>query len=468
MIFSNLPVLLLKSKIKSTQIIILNFIFIIIIGTLLLLSPMSSNKMSFFNALFTATSSICSAGLTVTNYSQLKPFGKIIVITLAQLGALQTVTIIMTSHVIFGRRLTLNQRVTAKNELGQYKSTGIVSLLKKIIITTFLIEAIGALLFAICFYKILDISIFQAIKNGVFHSIASFTNTGISIFNTELYTFANNKILLIITGILIFLGSIGFILIFDVISTTKKHLFHKRFPIKIIYLNLTLNSKIVLIFSLFLLFSSTLFFFLLEFYNYKTIGNFSFMDKIINSFFLSINTRSGGFSTINQHDLNPGSQLMSIALMFIGGSPVSMAGGIKTITFGVILISIISLVKGQEQIVFYGRSISFSIVQKCITIIILYLIIITSAATILSVSEKHLYLKNFTVFDIFFEVVSATGTVGLSVGITEHLSNFGKVIISICMLSGRIGPITILVALYELNSNRKNKLKYPEEKIMVN
>jgi len=250
-------------------------------------------------------------------------------------------------------------------------------------------------------------------------------------------------------GILIILGGIGFAVIVDVVSNHKK----KRF---------TLHTKIVLTMTLFLLTTGTMLFLFFEWNNVATLGGLSMPNKLMASFFQSLTTRTAGFNTVDTAGLTNSSKLLTIIFMFIGGSPASTAGGIKTVTFGIIIIMALTVIQGKDRVGIFKRDISYSIVNRAITIAVfamLILIIITMTMTAVE--------SQFEFMDILFEVASALGTVGLSTGVTSQLSNLGKLLIVFTMFTGRVGTLTIAFALANRQQNYRNLVQYPEEKVIV-
>ena len=459
-------------RLNTTQTIVYSFALIILIGTLLLCLPASSKdnqSVGFIDALFTVTSALCVTGLSVVNtQAQWSIFGKFVILSLIQIGAVGIITVITMLYIFLGRKVTLNERLVVQESLNQKDIRGMVVLVKRVIIGTVIIETIGALLLTVIFIRQMNLTFFEALGMGFFHSVSAFGNAGFDIIgDNSLVPFANNIAFNLVIIVLIFLGGIGFLVWGDVIKNFNKAKETKQYSPKLFFRRLSLHSKIVIEVSFGIIAFSTLFFLCAEFNNPNTIGNLPFYQKLLQSLFQAVTPRTAGFYTIPQDQLTTSSQLMTMILMFIGGSPGSTAGGIKTATLGVIIIAVFSSVRGDEQIIAHGRAIPIAVVQKALAIIMLDLIVIICSTMILSISENHLLKEGFTIWEILFEVISAVSTSGLSLGITPYLSDFGKVIICICMFIGRLGPITVVVGLTERQLNRSMGIRYPEEVVIV-
>jgi trk system potassium uptake protein len=459
-------------NLKSSQIIVYSFFLLIIIGTALLSLPAATiqdESIGVINALFTATSALSVTGLAVvTTYYQWTTFGKLVILALIQIGGLGIITIIMTIYISIGKKITLKERLVIQESLNQKDIKGMVSLVKRIILGTIFIEIVASILLSIIFIKNMEVTLLKGMGMGTFHAISAFSNAGFDIVGeSSLSPFKTHTIFNIIIMSLIVVGGIGFIVWVDIISNVKKRYKNNKFYFKSFLSDLSLHTKIVLEVSIALIVIGTLTFYLAEMNNPKTLGELTVQERFIASLFQAITPRTAGFFTVPQEYLTPTSQIFTVILMFIGGSPGSTAGGIKTITLGIIIITILSILKGENEIVAHKRAIPIYIVQKSLAIVILNFMVILIATVILSVSEKELIVQGFTLWDIIFEVVSSVGTAGLSLGITPYLSDFGKIIVSICMAIGRLGPITVAVGLTERRLNKSKGVKHPEEKVLV-
>lgn len=455
-------------KLKPTQIIVTGFIFLILIGTFLLLLPISSTEgsnVSITDALFTCTSAVCVTGLSVVNtLSHWTFFGKMVILLLIQIGGIGFMTIVTSVLIALGKKITLKERVLMKESFNLESFQGMVMFTKKIIKGTFICELIGAILLSTRFIP--DYGFAEGIFNSLFHSVSAFCNAGFDIIGeNSLAPYANDLMVNIVLSLLIITGGLGFIVWVDLLKLFKS-IRTKGANIKNKIQMLSLHTKLVLSITLTLIVVGWIFFFLVEFNNPNTYGNMNFGEKLLTSFFQSVTLRTAGFATVNQSDLSYASKLMSIIFMAIGGSSGSTAGGIKTVTFGVILMSVISTVRGRDSICAYKKSISMATLQKALTVTVMMIILILFSTVILSISEQYMG-HNYEFLDIFYEVTSAAATVGLSTGITPYLSLFGKLIICFVMFMGRLGPVTVAVAISSKQSKNENLIHYPEDKIFV-
>lgn len=422
-------------------VLILSFLFLIIVGSLLLSLPISQNatKVPYIDCLFTATSSVCVTGLvTVATYSTWSFFGKLIIIILIQMGGLGFMTFATLIALVMGRRITLKDRLIIKEQTNSIDMKGMVKLIRYILISTFTIETIGAFLLMMKFVPMYG---FKGIFYSFFHSISAFCNAGFDILGpNSLIDINTNFFILLVIGLLIVIGGIGFNVILDIL--------HNGFDFK----KYSLHSKIVLTTTVLMLSITTVLIFAMEFFNPETIGNLSLTDKISNSVFQAVTLRTAGFASIDQSKLLDSSSVLSILNMFIGGSPAGTAGGIKTTTFALLIIVALSEIKGQEDVEVFNRRIRFSQVKKALAIITLSMVWVIFVTFAILVIDKAKYL------DVVYEVVSAFGTVGLTRSLTPTLNIISKILIISTMYIGRVGSLTILFAL----SNTKNKKAYKE------
>jgi len=440
-----------KNKdLNPSIVLVIGFATVIFIGAILLnLSIASQNNQSvgFVNALFTSTSAICVTGLIVVNTAaHWTIFGQIVIMALIQIGGLGFMTMATLLALVMGKRIGLKTRIIMQEELGQFTISGVVRLTIRIIQATFIIEGIGAILLAIKFIP--EYGLGKGIYFGIFHSISAFCNAGFDIIGNSLENYVESPIINFTIMGLIILGGIGFTVVIDVIKTKK---------IK----NFSVHTKIVLVMTGSLILSGFIFFFLLE-YNNVTINGLSLPNKMLAAMFQSVTPRTAGFNTISTEALRDSSKFLTIIYMFIGGSPGSTAGGIKTATFGVILFGIYAEIIGKEDVEFARRRISAETVSRSLAILMIALTIVSIVAIMLSLTEF-----GFEFLDILFETVSAFGTVGLSTGLTGDLSTAGKIIISITMFLGRLGPITVATAIAERHTGKKALIRYPEGKVFV-
>ncbi|BDU50303.1 TrkH family potassium uptake protein [Haliovirga abyssi] len=440
----------LKKKTPS-QILINSFLVIIFIGTTLLSLPISKTNNGSFDivtAIFTATSAVSVTGLSIVDVSTYyNDFGKVIILILIQLGGLGIMTFSSIIMLIIGRRITYEEKKILQEDLNQEKLGGIIHFIKKLFFTVATIELIGAIFLFIEFSKQFGFTN-RALFYSIFHSVSAFCNAGFSLFGDSLVQYKSNYIINIVISSLIVLGGIGFSVINGFIGYTKTG--KKKF---------SLTSRMAIKISIWMIVIGTILIFFTEGSNVKTIGDLNFFDKLLASLFQSITTRTAGFNTVSIGDLKPATIFLFIVWMFIGASPGSTGGGIKTTTFGVIIYSVFSIIRNKKDVEIKNRRISWHILNRALAILVIslfYVILIT--LSILIVEEKDF-------IQIFFEVISAFGTVGLSMGVTADLTTFSKVLLIITMLVGRVGPLTFALALGE--NLEKPKYRYPRENISV-
>ena len=456
-------------SIKPTQLFVLSFVFVIFFGAFLLWLPISSASgefTPFLDCLFTATSASCVTGLTVVNTAaHWSAFGKIVVISMIQVGGLGFITLITVIFLLAGKRITLKERVLIQETFNLSQTHGIVRFVKFLSLFTFTVEVIGAIILTLRFIP--DYGFPGAIPMGIFHSISAFCNAGFDIIgSSSISPYVDDPVINIVLMALVITGGLGFPVWVELIGLRKALKKSKETPsFRIAVKKLSVHTKIVVCTTLILIFSGAFLTFILEYNNPLTLGELSMQGKIFASFFHSVVLRTAGFFSIDMAGLHHSTEFLSIILMMIGGSPCGTAGGMKTISVAVVLLAVISLVKDRDSIIAFKRSISFNSLQKALAVIILMLTILMTATTLLSITEVNMAF-DYEFIDLMFEVASALGTVGNSIGITPYLTSIGKVIIMLCMFIGRLGPITIAIAFMSTNSD-KNKIHYPTEDVMV-
>lgn len=428
-----------------------SFLLVIIIGAFLLMLPIattSNHTMNFINAIFTSTSATCVTGLIVEDTgSYFSLFGQIVILILIQIGGLGIMTISTAFALIFGQKLTAKMESVMQNVMGESNRLNLFQLLKYVVGITFLLETIGSFFLYLTFRHIYPNSL-KAIYYSVFHSVSAFCNAGFALFPDSLESFTYNfNINAVITGLIIF-GGLGFVVIMDL----KRNIFRKG-GIK----RLSLHSKIVLTATILLTAFGLIGFFFSEYNN--TMRGMSFGNRLMTSYFQSVTCRTAGFNTISQTNLSYSSILLSVLLMFVGASPGSTGGGIKTTTFAIMFLAIVSIITGKGNVSAFKRKISVHGIKEAVSLI--------------GISIGFLMLLLFALFmvndgsfqEITFEAFSAFGTVGLSMGFTSSLGLAGKIIIILLMYLGRIGPLTILYALAQRAV--KKRVNYLEENISI-
>lgn len=445
-------IFIIKIKLTPTQVLALGFAAIILIGTLLLMLPVatkSGERTDFLTALFTATSATCVTGLVVVDTKTYwSVFGQIVIMLLIQVGGLGIMTMSTLFALILGRKITFKERLVMQEAFNTNSLGGIVKFAKYILMVSFLFESIGAIILTLRFLPQMGLK--KAVYYGLFHSISAFNNAGFDLMGNfrSLTGYVSDWVVnLVIMGLIIF-GGLGFYVLLDIYE-------HRHFN------KFTLHSKIVITITLFLITIGTLLIFLFEYNNPKTLKPLDFPTKILAALFQAVTPRTAGFNTLSLSDMTIASKFLTIILMFIGASPAGTGGGIKTTTFAVILYTVLSVIKGEEETVLYKRTISRNIVYKAVAISFISVFIIFSVTMVLSITETSNFLT------VLYETTSAFGTVGLSLGLTPELSTVGKIIIIFTKYTGRVGPLTLALALAKRQRRPKPIIKYAEEKIMV-
>ncbi len=449
-------------NISASRIILLGFLSVIFIGSILLSLPIatkSGEATPYVDALFTATTSVCVTGLvTVNTLAHWSFFGHIVILLLIQFGGLGFVAVLTAMILALGKKVSLKERILIQEAYSFNKLSGMVNFIKKVLIGTLTVEAIGAIFYM--FQFIPELGVARGIWVSIFNAISAFCNAGIDIIGEySLVPYVHNPLINIVTMVLIVSGGIGFTVWWDLIRVGKL-VKEKKIPLKKMLSRLTLHSKIVLTTTISLIIGGAIFIFVLEYNNTGTIGTFSFLDKIQASFFQSVTLRTAGFATLPQENLRDDTSLICIILMFIGGSPVGTAGGIKTVTIAVLFATVMSVVRGSKSVVIYNRRVSGEIVKKSLAIICITLFLLLSATIILNITEARADFMT-----CFYEVASALGTVGLSKNLTPYLTTIGKIIIICTMYMGRVGPITMAVGFHV--KNKKTLVEFPEEDLLV-
>lgn len=430
------------------------FGIIIILGTFLLsLGPASADgkPMGLIDALFMATSATCVTGLAVVDTgTHFSLFGQVVLLLLVQIGGLGFMVIGTLIALAFNRRISLRDRLVLQEAMNHNSMENLMTLLRRVIQYSLVIEVIGALLLAARWA--VDMPLGQALYFGLFHSISIFNNAGFDLFGSVhgkfsgLAEYAGDPYVNIVVMVLIFLGGIGFIVISDLL-----HYRHTR--------KLTLHSKVVLSMSGILVVAGALLILLLEMSNPATLQSESFGDKLMSSFFHSISSRSGGVTTLSVAEMEHSTQFLLIILMFIGAAPGSTGGGIKVTVFAVLLGAMYAMLRGREDIVFFRRRLSKESIMRAITQTWLALILVVLTGMVLSTLEDREFLP------LLFETTSAFATAGMSLDLTPRLTDISKVILCIVMFLGRIGPVTLAYAITP--KSEKELYRYPEGKITI-
>jgi len=454
----------MKSRIKldPTQVLVLGFMGLILVGSLLLTLPAASadgHAAPYLDSLFTATSAVCVTGLvvrdTATEWSTL---GHFIIICMIQIGGLGFMTMATVILMVMGRKIRLRDRLIIQEALNEFSLKGLVALIQKIVILTFTIEFFGAAMLSTRFIP--EFGFKKGLAYSFFHSISAFCNAGFDLMGSSFGPFSSftsytSDIVVNLTLIgLIVIGGLGFTVLLDI---AREKGFHK----------LSLHSKVVLFITVILLTAGFLFFLFAEYSNPETLGQLDFGSKLLASLFQSVTTRTAGFNTISQDGLTTPSKLMTIILMFIGASPAGTGGGIKTTTFAVIILMIITVIQGKNEITLYGRKVNRATAYKALAISMIAFAIVIIFTMVLSIAEQGNECGLSSFENIIFEATSAFATVGLSSGITPYISPVSRVFMIITMFIGRVGPLTMTLAFTNRARNTNVKYSFPEGKIMV-
>ena len=443
---------------SSTQIIMLSFLGAILLGSALLVLPFSTKSgesVDYIDALFTAVSATCVTGLvTLPTVATWSVFGQIVILILIQIGGLGVITITAGLMVAIHRKMGLKDSQLLSDALNVSTLSGLAEFVKKMLLGTFIIEGVGALMYMIVFIP--DFGA-KGIWISIFNSVSAFCNAGIDIVaENSLCNYATNPLVNIVTCLLIILGGLGYVVWWDIIRVLKDV---KRTKFRCVF-KLTLHSKIVLVstFALILIGGASILAF--EYNNPLTLKNYNFFDKMQIAFFQSITTRTAGFATLPQENLTSASSIICIILMFIGGSPVGTAGGIKTVTIVVLFATTIATVRGKNEVTLFQRNLSKQVTRKAVAVAFSSFIIVALSTILLSLSTDAPAL------DVVFETVSATATVGLSRNLTSSLNLWGKLILSATMYFGRIGPISLATS-FNLKKENINIIKNPTEDVRL-
>jgi len=442
-------VLNLFPRFSTYQIIALTFLGLIFCGTLLLMLPVASNtgqSLPLIDALFTATSASCVTGLVVVDTAEyFSVFGQMVIICLIQLGGLGIMTFATLFSIAFGKKINLQERLRIQESLNQSEVEGVVRLCLRIFKYSLVIEFFFGTILAAYFYSLFGA---RGIYWGYWHSVSAFCNAGfdlmggfrsLTMFTTDL------PVNLIITSLII-LGSLGFTVMEDIIATRN-------------FSGLRLHSKIVLLTTLSLIIVGTGAIWFMEAGNPETLGNLTTSQQMLASYFQAVTPRTAGFNTLPIEKMHEASLFVIIMLMFVGASPASTGGGIKTTTLAVILMTTWNLVRGKEDLVIFNRRIEDRIIYKAFIILTIGVIWVCGGTFFISYFEHARFLN------MFFEVVSAFATVGLTAGETQRICDASKIVLILTMFAGRVGVLTFAMAL--MNRHKVSNIKYPKERIMI-
>ncbi len=445
---------MLKKKVYFSPYItiLMSFFIVILIGGGILSLPfvtVSGKGTNLIEGIFTATSAVCVTGLTVNDVSTTyNLIGKTIILVLIQLGGIGLITFSSLLILLISKEISYYTKKIVQEDINAETVFNIQKYIKKVIITVLFIELIGA---AVLFFEFIKkFKFLKAIYYSVFHSVSAFCNAGFSLFSDNLESFKGSMIINTVIPILIIVGGLGFSTIINVYKYLRKK--DKR---------ITTTSKITLKVTLGFVIFGAFFIFIFEHANIKTIGNYTFIEKIGSSFFQIVTTSTSGFNTMPLAGMKEITVLLFIFFMFIGASPGSTGGGIKTTTFGLIVLGVITIIKNKEYIEYNGRKISWTNFNRAISIVFISVCYIVTILFLLILLEP-----NVNVLNLLFELVSAFGTAGVTRNLTPYLGNMSKILLIVTMFIGRVGPLTIVSAL-SLKKIKSGKHKYPEENILI-
>lgn len=437
-------------RLSPVQLIALYFFLAILIGGSLLSLPFShasGHSVSLLDAIFTATSAICVTGLTVVDTgSSYSVVGQVIIMLLIQAGGLGIITLGTLVAFASGRRVGFRERMNLQTQLNAFQVGGVVRLIQRIILLTVMIEGVGLLLLWTRFAPLEGV--WRGLYFALFHSVSGFNNAGFGLYPTNLMPFVADPVVNFTIMTLIVLGGLGFIVEMNIIA-------HYREGRKVPF---TLHTKTVLAVTGVLIASGALVLLVLEWTH--SFANLPFGQKVMAALFQSVTPRTAGFNTVDYAQYDESSLLFTMLLMFIGASPGSTGGGIKTVTFFVLIGSVWSISRGRGELTIFGRRITLDTVIKSAVISVLSMLIIGAMITLLTLTDPD---KN--ALKLAFEAVSAFGTVGLSTGITPAMSELGKIVLILLMYLGRIGPLTFTLALIEGSPDKK--VRYPVEEVVI-
>ncbi len=451
-----------RKELSAAQIIPIGFLLMIALGTGLLSLPFATargQRAPFLTALFTSTTSVCVTGLVVVDtFSYWSLFGKAVILMLIQIGGLGILAVSASLIMLLHKSFSIRGRAMLRDSFDLDSLHGVLPFLRRVVLGVLTVEGIGAVLYAIAFVPRFGFA--RGIWYAVFHAISAFCNAGLDLIGPDSFQpFHDSPFVLLVTMALIIFGGLGYIVWFDTFSTARESV-RRRFGVRWFFRHLSEHTKLVLSATAFLIVFGAGATLLLEMRNPLTLGALPWGERILNAVFQSVTYRTAGFAAIPQSGLSDGSVLFGTVMMFIGGSPMGTAGGVKTVTLAVLLLSALSYVRGHADTVVFRRRIEQSLVKKAAAILSFSLLLSLLSSVLLSAAD------GVPLTDAVFEVFSATGTVGLSRGITPQLSVFGRILIILCMYLGRIGPISLALFFHTDLSGGKN-IRYAQGRYFV-
>ncbi|APH19530.1 TrkH family potassium uptake protein [Clostridium botulinum] len=438
-------------RFTPVQILATGFAIVIFVGAVLLSLPISSQsgqRTPFLDCLFTSTSSVCVTGLIVVDTgTHWTYFGKTVIMLLIEIGGLGFMSFATLLAILLGKKITLKERLVMQEALNTFNIQGLVKMAKYILLFTFSIQGGGALLLSTQFIPRYGLA--KGLYYSIFHSVSAFCNAGFDLFGnfSSLTSVYNNPVIILVIAFLIIIGGIGFYVWYEIYNYKGRR-------------KLSTHSKLVLWATFLLLIVGTILMFIFESNNPGTMANMTFNNKILSSFFAAVTPRTAGFNSISTSDMTMAGKFLTILLMFVGGASGSTAGGIKVTTAGVLIMTVVCVVKGKQDTEINKKRISKEIVYRALAITVIGLALVITVTMILSITEVKVPFEYY-----LYEATSAFGTVGITLGLTTKLSSIGKIVILLTMYAGRVGPLTLAIAFARKLKN--SSIKYPEEKILV-
>ena len=448
--------------ISPERFIPMSFFVTILLGTLLLMLPFATSdgeSTGFLTALFTATTSVCVTGLVVVDtYAHWSVFGQIVILLLIQIGGLGVVAVGSIFLLVGKKKFSLGNRKLLGGALNVDSTRGLLSFLVRIFKGTFLVEGVGAFLYAIEFVP--RYGFVKGLWAAVFQSVSAFCNAGMDVTGpNSMIEFRDSGFLMGLTMLLIVMGGIGFVVWFDIIDTIRKSIRNRLGAVTTIK-HLSEHTKLVLIVTLMLVAAGMCGIFAAEYDNPGTIGNMNIGDKLLNSLFQSVTFRTAGFASVPQENLTDISCIIGYVLMFIGGSPIGTAGGVKTVTAYLVIMNAYSYINGKKETVIFHRSVSTEMMRKAAAVVTV------SAGVVFTMIVLLMAVTGLGLTDAGYEIISALGTVGLSRGITPGLNTYGRIVVIISMYLGRIGPIS-MACFFAGDAMLQNKISHSQGKFYV-
>lgn len=443
---------------KPINVLPFGFIVVILTGTLLLMLPFarkSGLSLSVLDALFTATSATCVTGLVVADTgTYFSIFGQVVILILIQLGGLGLMTMSMILFSFTGRKISLHDRMSMAEGLGESRLQGVVRLARGALLVTGLFELAGAILLSFRFIP--QYGWVKGLWFSVFHSVSAFCNAGFDLIGgyRSFTGYSHDPYMMFVLMALIISGGLGFGVILNMRQTRD-------------FRRLRLHSKLVLSGTVLLIVLGTIAFLWIEYDNPNTIGGMNLFEKILNSMFQSVTLRTAGFNTIDQLTLQDASKGVGIMLMLVGGGPAGTAGGLKITTILTLLLAARAYIRGQFETEAFGRTIPLEQVRRALTLTLLGVLFLFGMATMLSFSEQDMPAGSLGLLNQLYESTSAFCTVGVSTGVTLATTNVTRVILILLMYAGRVGLLTVAMSLVESTSKKEPVLHYPQEEILI-